>query len=76
MQELTVAEVRAGFSEILTEVQKGESFGVVYGRRRTPVAKIVPYDEPTEIKLGVLSDVGRIEVGSDWEMTSTEMLGQ
>lgn len=45
MESLSVSEFKRRFSEILKRVQQGESFIIVYGRARKPVAKFVPVNQ-------------------------------
>ncbi len=42
MKSFSVTEFKARLSWILKQVQLGESFLIVYGRERRPVAQIVP----------------------------------
>ena len=50
MKYLHVDELKAQFSDVLEKVQQGESFGILYGKKKTPVAKIVPVDKPKKEK--------------------------
>ena len=50
MKSLSVSELKARFSEVLKRVLQGESFVIVYGRKKTPVAKIVPFEGPKKKK--------------------------
>lgn len=45
MKSLPVGEFKAQFSEVLELVQQGESVGVLYGKDKKPVAKLVPMNE-------------------------------
>jgi len=42
MESPSVTEFKARLSWVLKEVQRGKSFLIVYGRKRKPVAQIVP----------------------------------
>ena len=42
MKSLTVGEIKEQFSQILEDVKNGETVEIVYGKKRTPVARIVP----------------------------------
>jgi antitoxin (DNA-binding transcriptional repressor) of toxin-antitoxin stability system len=75
MRELTVGEVRENFSNILKEVQTGAEVGVLYGRGRKPVAKIVPFLSSEPIKLGMLEGKGNIEFVGDGKISIEEFLG-
>jgi antitoxin (DNA-binding transcriptional repressor) of toxin-antitoxin stability system len=76
MQELTVAEIRKNFSAILKEVEAGSEIGVLYGRNRKPVAKIVPYQADGQIKLGMLEGKGNIKFVGDGKISIEEFIGQ
>ena len=77
MKALPVAEFKAGFSKILADVRRGERIGVLYGRSKTPVAMIVPYEPALAGKreLGFLDGEVTIEFTDDFEMTEEEFLG-
>lgn len=77
MKALPVAELKAGFSKVLADVRRGERVGVLYGRSKTPVAMIVPYEPTTagQRDLGFLDGEVTIEFAADFEMTEEELLG-
>jgi len=78
MKTLPVGELKAQFSEVLEMVQKGESFGILYGRRKKPVAMIVPYKDSTKKKervLGILEGKATVTFAEDFAMTEEELLG-
>lgn len=54
MKTMSVGQVKAEFSEVLAQVQRGESVAVEFGRKKK-VAMIVPYpeDKPRR-RLGIL----------------------
>jgi antitoxin (DNA-binding transcriptional repressor) of toxin-antitoxin stability system len=77
MKTLPVGELKAQFSEVLELVEKGESFGILYGKKKKPIAMIVPYTETVikkERTLGFLE--GKVEVSfkDDFSMTEEELL--
>ena len=75
MKALTVGETKSAFSDILAAVQRGERFAVSYGRKRKPVAMIVPYVVPqADRKLGVLSGCGRYAWHDAGQITDEELL--
>ena len=78
MKTLPVGELKAQFSEVLEKVQQGESFGIIYGRKKKPIAMIVPYSEKKkkrERHIGVLDGKVKIEFSEDFKMTEEELLG-
>jgi len=42
---MAVGELKTRFSEILNEVRSGKKVGIVYGKKKEPVAMIVPYSQ-------------------------------
>lgn len=78
MKTLPVGEIKSQFSEVLEKVKHGEKFGILYGRKKTPVAMIVPY-EPEESKkertIGILDGKAEITFSEDFKMTEEELLG-
>jgi prevent-host-death family protein len=78
MKSLPVGELKAHFSEVLEEVQRGESFEIVYGKKKKPVAKIVPIEKPKkkkERKFGILEGKVEFVFADDFKMTEDELLG-
>jgi prevent-host-death family protein len=77
MKSLPVGELKAQFSEVLEKVQQGESFGILYGKKKTPVAKIVPIEKPKkkkERKLGILEGKVKFVFADDFKMTEEELI--
>ena len=76
MKTLPVGELKAQFSEVLELVEKGESFGILYGKKKKPVAMIVPYSDKRtkkERKLGLLEGKIEVKFHDDFEMTEEEL---
>ncbi|MCL2800346.1 MAG: prevent-host-death protein [Treponema sp.] len=75
MKAMTVGEVKTHFSEILEEVKLGKKVGILYGRRKKPVAMIVPFNEKkqTERKIGILDGKVSIKFKDNFEMTTEEL---
>lgn len=42
MKIMSVGELKSNISEALKHVIAGEEIGIVYGRKKKPIAKIVP----------------------------------
>jgi antitoxin (DNA-binding transcriptional repressor) of toxin-antitoxin stability system len=75
MKAMAVGEVKTHFSEVLEEVKRGNTVGILYGRTKKPVAMIVPYlnQKMTKRKIGILD--GKITIKfKDFEMTTEELL--
>jgi antitoxin (DNA-binding transcriptional repressor) of toxin-antitoxin stability system len=77
MKTLPVGELKAQFSEVLEKVKSGESFGILYGRKKKLIAMIVPYKdsvEKKERKIGLLEGKVNIQFSDDFNMTEEELL--
>ena len=78
MKTMPVGELKAQFSEVLEKVKQGESFGILYGRKKKPIAMIVPYAEnkkKKERKIGLLDGKINIKISEKFQMTEEEFLG-
>jgi len=78
LKTLPVGELKARFSEVLEKVKKGESFGSLYGKKKKPVAMIVPFadqEEKTERKIGILEGKVKIKFSEDFKMNEEDFLG-
>jgi len=78
MKTLPVGELKAQFSEVFEKVKQGETFGILYGKKKRPVAMIVPYvetDKKAERKIGILDGKTHIRFAEDFKMTEEEFLG-
>jgi len=75
MKTMAVGELKTHFSEILSEVRNGKKVGIMYGRKKEPVAMIVPYsdEKQTERKIGVLDGKVTIQFRDDFAMTAEEL---
>jgi antitoxin (DNA-binding transcriptional repressor) of toxin-antitoxin stability system len=76
MKSLPVGEFKAQFSEVLELIQQGESVGVLYGKSKKPVAKLVPMNgsKPETRKLGILEGKVKFKFAKNFKMTDEELL--
>lgn len=77
MKTLPVGKLKAQFSEVLERVKQGESFGILYGKKKKPVALIIPYTEKTsqeERALGFLEGKVTVKFAADFGITEEELL--
>lgn len=77
MKSLPVGEFKAQFSEVLEKVQQGESFEILYGKKKTPVARIVPIkgSKPKKKrKIGILDGKMTVVFADDFKMTEDEFI--
>lgn len=78
MKSLPVGELKAQFSEVLEKVQQGESFEIVYGKKKKPVAMIVPVNgdkSKKKRKFGILEGKVKFKFADNFKMTEDEFLG-
>jgi antitoxin (DNA-binding transcriptional repressor) of toxin-antitoxin stability system len=78
MKTMPVGELKAQFSEVLEKVKQGESFGIIYGRKKKPIAMIVPYEDKKKNKertIGILDGKITIKISEKFKMTEEELLG-
>lgn len=72
MTDMTVAELKARFSEVLHRVQQGEEYRILFGRSRRPVARLTSIEEtPKKRSLGVLKDKASLD-GDIYKFKTTE----
>jgi prevent-host-death family protein len=77
MKSLQVGELKAHFSEVLEDVQNGETVEVVYGKKKTPVARLVPVNASKpkkKRKLGIMDGKLKIVFADNFKMTDEELL--
>jgi len=77
MKTLPVGELKAQFSEVLEKVKQGEKFGILYGKKKKPIAMIVPFSEVEEKKernIGILDGKFLVKFADDFKMTEEELL--
>lgn len=75
MKTLPVGELKAQFSEVLEKVKKGERYGILYGKKKKPIAMIVPYadgEKKSERKIGILDGKCAIKFADNFKMTEEE----
>ena len=78
MKTLAVEEFKTQLAEVLEKVRLGESFGIIYGRKKKPFAMIIPYrdkEEKKERKIGLLDGTVNIRFSDDFKMTEEEFIG-
>lgn len=78
MKTLPVGEIKAQFSEVLEHIKHGESFGILYGKKKKPIAMIVPYEEKRinkEREIGILDGKASVKFSNSFEISEEEFLG-
>lgn len=77
MKTMAVGELKAHFSEVLEEVKHGHPIAVGFGKKKTKVAVIIPYDQYEEAatrKLGVMENRATYSVHEDFKISDDELL--
>lgn len=72
-----MADFKAGFSDWLDAVRRGERIAIQYGRRKEIVAILSPpprLGAGSSRRLGVLKGKARFTLGPGFKMTDTELL--
>jgi prevent-host-death family protein len=76
MRTVSVGDLKANFSEILKDIDKGEKIIVTFGKKSKKMAVIVPFNEyfGKKRKLGLLAKRGKVWFSNDWSMTEEEFV--
>ena len=77
MQQLTVGQFKAKFSEVIKQVLQGKEVIVSYGKKKETIGVFVPfktYREKKKIKLGIWKGKGSFTLAKDFKMTEEEFL--
>ena len=76
MKTLTVAQIKAHFSDILIRVRNGENFRILYGKSKKPVAMIVPIDNiDSPRNIGILDGKATFKTNGTGKINEEEFLG-
>ena len=76
METMTVAEFKSRFSEVISDVARGKSVQILYGRTHRPVALVSAISEPqTRRKLGTYDGIATFSETDGGKITEEEFLG-
>lgn len=79
MKTLSVADFKANFNQVITDVRQGKKVRVVYGRNKESLGVFAPEEEKPKtgrsIQLGDLQKKGWTYKMKNFEMTDEELLG-
>ena len=77
MTQMTVADLKADFSSVLTQVQMGEQFQILFGRSKKPVAVLSPLSEGGRHRRSLGTYEGRASFSEqgDGKISLEEFLG-
>jgi antitoxin (DNA-binding transcriptional repressor) of toxin-antitoxin stability system len=78
MKTMTTANLKANFSSVVDELKKGNEVVITYGRKKEPLATIVPQSKLKKpdysVKLGDLKAEGWTYKLDNFDMTEEELL--
>lgn len=76
MKTMSVGEFKTHFSEVLQRVIAGEEIGIMYGKKKEIVAKLVPKTAGKQLKrkIGILEGKGKVKFATDFKITEEEFL--
>jgi antitoxin (DNA-binding transcriptional repressor) of toxin-antitoxin stability system len=76
MKALSVADVKAQFSDILVRVKNGDSIKILYGKSKKPVAMIIPIEKKDNPRrIGILDGKATFRVNGNSKISEKEFLG-
>jgi prevent-host-death family protein len=75
MKTATIFEAKTKLSELIKEVQKGETVIITSGREKKPVAKLEPVEPVETRRLGLLHDPNFVLGDAFWEPLTDEEMG-
>ena len=77
MEQMTVADFKSRFSEVISMVANGESIQILYGRTRRPIAVLSPCNSGTEGKriIGTFDGIASFSEVDEGKITEEEFLG-
>jgi prevent-host-death family protein len=77
MKSIAVGEFKAQFSSVIKEVQEGHPIAITYGKKRTKLAVLVPYDQyvrSAKRRIGVLQGKASYDMRDDFKITDESFL--
>jgi prevent-host-death family protein len=77
MKSIAVGEFKALFSSVIKELQEGHPITITYGKKRTKLAVLVPYDQyvkATKRQIGVLQGKASFTMHDDFKLTDEAFL--
>jgi prevent-host-death family protein len=77
MKSVAVGEFKAQFSSIIKDLQEGHPITITYGKKRTKLAVLVPYDQfvkSAERQIGVLQGKASYVMHDDFTITDEAFL--
>lgn len=75
MKTATIFEAKTRLSELIKEVQKGETIVITSGREKKPVAKLEAVQQVETKRLGFMEDPNFVLSAAFWEPLTEEEMG-
>ena len=74
MKSMTVALLKAQFSEVIQSLRRGEEFTIEFGKNHEKLGVIIPYAKfkPTKRKIGMLEGKAGFKFVGNFKMTDEE----
>ena len=72
---MTVAELKAHFSDVIEMVKNGERVKVLYGKAKKPVAMMAPIDDRSPRKLGLMEKLAEFKEEGNGKISEEEFFG-
>jgi len=77
MKSIAVGEFKALFSSVIKELQEGHPITITYGKKRTKLAVLVPYDQyvkSAKRQIGILQGKAKYNIHGDFKLTDEAFL--
>ena len=75
MKIMKVAKLKANFSQVLKDLERGEEIVIEFGKGNKKLGVIVPFEkyEKKKRKVGILENKGSYEIVGDFKITDEEL---
>lgn len=77
MKSIAVGEFKAQFSSVIKELQEGHPIAITYGKKRTKLAVLVPYDQyvkSAKRQIGIFQGKASYDMHDDFKITDETFL--
>ena len=77
MKSIAVGEFKAQFSSVIKELQEGQPITITYGKKRTKLAVLVPYDQyvkSAKRQIGILQGKAKYNIHGDFKLPDEAFL--
>lgn len=73
-RSMTVAQMKAEFSQVLVGVQNGDDYEILFGRNKRPIAKLTAAKKEKRV-IGTLAGIAEFSETDDGKISVEEFLG-